>query len=109
MMSEHKKEGTRMKARYLAQAYRTAIEEIQFKTWNDYCREAINHLAAVHIVNRNTKVLERWSVEFRRRKTFFVNVRGKGTFKCFPRRHPVVGNELKEYGHENLSELSIER
>lgn len=38
MMSEHKKEGTRMKARYLAQAYRIAIEEVQLKTWNDYCR-----------------------------------------------------------------------
>jgi hypothetical protein len=55
IMSEHKKEGTRMKARYLAQAYRIAIEEIQLKTWNDYCREAINRLAAVLIVQQRYK------------------------------------------------------
>ena len=46
-MSEHKKEGIQMKARYLAQAYRIAIEEMLFKTWNDCCREAIKRLAAV--------------------------------------------------------------
>jgi hypothetical protein len=44
-----------MKARYLAQAYRIAIEEIQLKTWNDYCREAINRLIAVHIVQQRYK------------------------------------------------------
>jgi hypothetical protein len=31
-----------MKARYLAQAYRIAIEEMPLKTWNDCCHEAIN-------------------------------------------------------------------
>ena len=46
-MSEHKKDGIQMKARYLAQAYRIAIEEMPFKTWNDCCREAINRFAAV--------------------------------------------------------------
>jgi len=57
-MSEHKKEGIRMKARYLAQAYRIAIEEMSFKTWNECCREAINQLPSVHInYIRNEKVL----------------------------------------------------
>ena len=48
-MSEHKKEEIRMKARYLAQAYRIAIEEMPFKMQNDCCRDAIDQLAAVHI------------------------------------------------------------
>ena len=47
-----------MKARYLAQAYWIAIEEMPFKTWNDCCREAINQLASVHInYIKNEKVL----------------------------------------------------
>ena len=62
-MSEHKKEEIRMKARYLAQAYRIAIEEMPFKTWSDCCRDAIDQLAAVHIKNiMNEKVLRRWNV-----------------------------------------------
>ena len=48
-MSEHKKEGIRMKARYLAQAYRIAIEEMKMKTWKYCCQEAINRLATIHI------------------------------------------------------------
>jgi hypothetical protein len=59
-MSEHKKESIQMKARYLAQAYRIAIEEMPFKTWNDCCWEAINRFAAVQIhYTKNAKVLER--------------------------------------------------
>ena len=38
-MSEHKKTTIQMKARYLAQVYRTAIEEMPFKTWNDFVAE----------------------------------------------------------------------
>jgi hypothetical protein len=41
-MSEHKKESIRMKARYLAQAYRIALDSMPYKTWNDCCQEAIN-------------------------------------------------------------------
>jgi hypothetical protein len=36
-MSEHKKENIQMKARYLAQAYIIAIEEMPLKPWNDCC------------------------------------------------------------------------
>jgi hypothetical protein len=43
-MSEDKKERVRMKARYLGQAYRIALEEMPFKTWNDCCQQAINAL-----------------------------------------------------------------
>jgi hypothetical protein len=49
-MSEHKKESIRMKARYLAQAYRIALEEMPLKTWKECCKkEAVNRLATVHI------------------------------------------------------------
>ena len=51
IMSDHKKENIRMRARYLAQAYRIAIEEMPFKTWNDCCQEAINQLAAVFCIS----------------------------------------------------------
>ncbi len=64
-MSEHKKEDIQMKARYLAQAYRIAIEEMPFKTWNDCCRDAIDQVATVLIKNiKNEKILPRWNVEF---------------------------------------------
>jgi hypothetical protein len=36
IMSEHKKENIQMRARYLAQAYHNTIEEMPFKTWNDW-------------------------------------------------------------------------
>jgi hypothetical protein len=51
IMSDHKKENIQMRARYLAQAYRIAIEEMPFKTWNDCCQEAINQLAAVFCIS----------------------------------------------------------
>ena len=109
MMREHKKEGIQMKARYLAQAYQIAIEEMPLKTWNDCCREAINHLAAVHIhYIKNAKVLECWNVEFRERKTFCVKNREKRDLPAFLQAHPIVVTVMKEYGHENLSELSVE-
>ena len=57
-MSEHKKESIRMKARYLAQAYRIALDSMPYKTWNDCCQETINQLAAVHI--RYIKMQEFW-------------------------------------------------
>jgi hypothetical protein len=38
-----------MRARYLAQAYRIALEEMLLKTWKDCCKEAINRLATVHM------------------------------------------------------------
>jgi hypothetical protein len=105
-MSEHKKEGKRMKARYLAQTYRIAIAEMPFKTWNDCCREAINQLATVHInyIN-NEKVLRRCNVEFRKRKTFCVKSRGKRDLPAFLEAHPIVISVMKEYWRENLSEL----
>jgi hypothetical protein len=40
-MSEYKKESTRMKARYLGQAYWIALDSMPYKTWNDCCQEAI--------------------------------------------------------------------
>ena len=63
-MSEYKKESTRMKARYLGQAYRFALDSMPYKTWNDCCQEAINQLAAVPAIRyiKNTRVLERWNV-----------------------------------------------
>jgi hypothetical protein len=48
-ISEYKKESTQMKARYLGQAYRIALDSMPYKTWNECCQEAINQLAAVHI------------------------------------------------------------
>ena len=57
-MSEYKKESTRMKARYLGQAYRMALDSMPYKTWNDCCQEAINQLAVVHI--RYIKIQEFW-------------------------------------------------
>jgi hypothetical protein len=91
IMSDHKKENIQMRTRYLAQAYRIAIEEMPFKTWNDCCQEAINHLAAVHIhYVKSAKVLERWNVEFRQRKTFCVNMsRGKRDLPAFLEAHPI--------------------
>ena len=98
-----------MKARYLAQAYQIAIEEMPFKTWNDCCWEAINRFAAVQIhYTKNAKVLERWNVQFRERKTFCVKNRGKRDLPAFLDAHPIVVTVMKEYGRENLSELSIE-
>jgi hypothetical protein len=76
--SEYKKESTRMKARYLGQAYRIALDSMPYKTRNDCCQEAINQLAAVHIRHiKNARVLERWNVEFRQRKTFRIKNKGK--------------------------------
>jgi hypothetical protein len=98
-----------MKARYLAQAYQIAIEEMSFKTWNDCCREAINQLAAVHIhYIKNSRVLERWNNEFFQRKTFCVKNRGKRDLPAFLEAHPIVVTVIKEYSHENLSELLVE-
>jgi hypothetical protein len=108
-MSEHKKERIQMKARYLAQVYRIAIEEMPFKTWNDCCWEAINCFAAVQIhYTKNAKVLECWNVQFRERKRFCVKNRGKRDLPAFLDAHPIVVTVMKEYGRENLSELSIE-
>jgi hypothetical protein len=99
-----------MKARYLAQAYRIAIEEMPFKTWNDCCQEAINQLAAVHIhYIIFLRVLECWNNESCQRKTFFVKNRGKTRdLPAFLEAHPSVITVMKEYGHKKLSELSIE-
>ena len=36
-MSEYKKESTRMKARYLGQAYRITLDSMPYTTWNDCC------------------------------------------------------------------------
>ena len=108
-MSEYKKESTRMKARYLGQAYQIALDSMPSKTWNDCCQEAINQLAAVHIrYIKNARVLERWNVEFRQRKTFTVKNRGKRDLPAFLEAHPIVVTVMKEYGRENLSELSVE-
>jgi hypothetical protein len=77
-MSEYKKESTRMKARYLGQAYQIALDSMPYKTWNDCCQEAINQLAAVHIrYIKNARVLERWNIEFHQRKTFHIKNKGK--------------------------------
>jgi hypothetical protein len=98
-----------MKARYLAQAYQIAIEEMPFKTWNECCHEAINQLASVHInYIKNEKVLRRWNVEFCKKKTFCVKSRGKRDLPAFLEAHPIVVTVMKEYGRENLSELSVE-
>ena len=78
------------KARYLAHAYRIAIEEMSFKTWNECCREAINQLANVHIFYiKNEKVLQRWNVEFCQRKRFCVKNRGKRDLPAFLEAHPI--------------------
>ena len=88
-MSEHKKEGIRMKARYLAQAYRIAIEEMPFKTWNDCCREAINQLATVHIYYiKNEKVLQCWNVEFVKGKDFVSRIGARETY--LPSWRPIL-------------------
>ena len=103
-MSEHKKEDIRMKARYLAQAYRVAIEEMPFKKWNDCCRDAIDQLAAVHIKYiTNEKVLRRWHVEFCKKKLFSIKRKGKRDLPAFLEAHPIVVTVMKEYGRENLS------
>ena len=108
-MSEHKKEDIRMKARYLAQAYRIAIEEMPFKTWNNCCRDAIDQLATVHIKYiKNEKVLQRWNVEFCKTKSFRIKSRGKRDLPAFLEAHPIVVTVMKEYGRENLSDLSID-
>jgi hypothetical protein len=70
-LSEHKKESIRMKARYLAQAYRIAVEEMPFKTWFECCQEAIDRLATVHIFY--IKMRKFWNVgmlSFVKRKHF---------------------------------------
>jgi hypothetical protein len=107
-MSEHKKESIRMKTRYLAQAYQIALDFMPYKTWNDCCQEAINNLATVHICYiKNTKVLRRWNVEFHQRKTFRIKNKGKRDLPAFLEAHPIdVTGVMKEYGRENLSELS---
>jgi hypothetical protein len=99
-----------MKARYLAQAYRIAVEdEMPFKTWFECCLEAIDCLATVHIFYiKNAKVLERWNVEFCQKKTFHVKPRGKRDLPAFLEAHPIVVTVMQEYGRENLSELSID-
>jgi hypothetical protein len=84
-MSEKKKASIRMKARYLAQAYRIALDSMPQKNWRDCCKEAINRLAAVHIhyINKNSRVLEKWDIEFRQRKMFCVKSKGKGDLPAF--------------------------
>jgi hypothetical protein len=108
-ISEHKKEEIRMKARYLAHAYRIAIEEMPFTTWNDCCRDAIDQLATVHIKYiKNKKVLQRWNVEFCR-TSFRIKSRGKQDLHAFlVEAHPIAVTVMKEFGRENLSELSID-
>jgi hypothetical protein len=106
-MSEKKKVSIRMKARYLAQAYRIALDSMPQKNWRDCCKEAINRLAAVHIrYIKNSRVLEKWNVEFRQRKIFCVKSKGKGDLPAFLQAHPIVVTVMKEYGRENLSEWS---
>ncbi len=108
-MSEHKKEDIQMKARYLAQPYRIAIEEMPLKTWNDCCRDAIDQRATVHIKYiKNEKTLYRWNVEFCKKKSFRIKSRGKRDLPAFLEAHPIVVTVMKEYGRKNLSELSID-
>jgi hypothetical protein len=108
-MSEHQKESIKMKARYLAQAYRIALESMPYKNWHDCCQEAINVLAAVHIrYIRNARVLRRWNEDFRQRKTFSIKTNDKRHLPAFLQAHPIVVTVMKEYGRENLSELSVE-
>jgi len=108
-MSENQKESIRMKARYLAQAYRIALDSMPNKNWHDCCQEAIDVLAAVHIrYIKNARVLRRWSEEFRPRKTFCIKTGDKRDLPAFLQAHPIVVTVMKEYGRENLSELSVE-
>jgi hypothetical protein len=108
-MTEQKKESIRMKARYLAQAYQISLDSMPHKKWGDCCKEAIDRLAAVRIrYIKNSKVLERWHVEFRQRKTFHIKSKGKGNLPAFLQAHPIVVTVMKEYGHENLSKLLVE-
>ncbi len=80
-MSEHQKEDIRMKAGYLAQAYYIAIEKMSFKTWNDCCCDAIDHLATAHIKYiKNEKVLQQWNVEFCKHNHFASRVGGNETY-----------------------------
>jgi hypothetical protein len=83
-MSEHKKDGIRMKARYLAQAYRIAIEEMPFKTWNDCCREAIKRFAAVIDFESRKRLCcvakqGRWECRSIERRNFTANLQVKGS------------------------------
>ena len=108
-MSEHQKEDIRMKAGYLAQAYYIAIEKMSFKTWNDCCCDAIDHLATAHIKYiKNEKVLQRWNVDFCKTKTFRIKSRGKRDLPAFLEANPIVDTVMKEYGRQNLPELSID-
>jgi hypothetical protein len=100
-----------MKARYLGQANRiVALDSMPYKTWNECCQqEAINQLTAVHIhYIKNARVLERWNIEFRQRKTFCIKNKGKRDLPAFLEAHPIVATVMKEYSHENLSDLSVE-
>ena len=89
-MSEHKKESIRMRARYLTQAYRIALDSMPYKSWHDCCQEAINALAAVGIrYIKNSRVLQRWNDEFRQRKRFSNNNKGKRDLPAFLQAHPI--------------------
>jgi hypothetical protein len=97
-----------VKARYLGQAYRIALDSMSYLTWNYCCQEAINQLAAVHIhYIKNARVLEQWNIEFHK-KTFCINNKGKRDLPAFLEAHPIVFTVMKAYGHENLSKLSVE-
>jgi hypothetical protein len=79
-MIEHKKEDIRMKARYPAQAYHIAIEEMPFKTLNGCRCDAIDQLATVHIKYvKNEKIHQQWNVEFCKTKSFRIKSRGNET------------------------------
>jgi hypothetical protein len=108
-MTEHKKESTRMKARYFAQFYRISLDSMPYKTWNDCCQEAINRLAAVHICH--VKMQEFWRdgmLSFVKGKYFVTRTKAKRDLPAFLEAHPIVVTMMKEYGHENVLELSLE-
>jgi hypothetical protein len=90
-MSEHKKESIRMRARYLTQAYRIALDSMPYKSWHDCCQEAINALAAVGIrYIKNSRVLQLWNDEFCQRKRFSNNNKGKRDLPAFLQAHPIL-------------------
>jgi hypothetical protein len=63
--------------------------------------------APIHIrYIKSAKVLERWNGEFHQRKTFSVKNRGKRDLPAFIQAHPIIVTVMKEYGRENLSDLS---
>lgn len=111
-MSNYKKNDIWMKALYLLCAYKEARLEMPFKTWTQCCRHAIvcmSNASINYISNAEAKFCNDGTWSFVWTTCFISNSKPSMICCRFSNLIPVLAvTSMKEYGRENLDDLSID-